>query len=99
MDRKNQITLAVGTILIYLSLFPTPSTMPAEIYKWKDKDGNIFFSDTPPPPGVDTEVKKFKDEPTGKLSPKVEPPPPKIQITKQKRPYSDIQVIMYMTAR
>ena len=31
-----------------------------EIYKWKDKDGNIVFSDTPPPPGVDVEKKEFK---------------------------------------
>ncbi len=25
----------------------------AQVYKWRDKDGNPRFSDTPPPPNVD----------------------------------------------
>lgn len=41
----------------------------AEIYKWKDKDGKVRYSDTPPPSNVKQEAiigKKKPAEPTGK---------------------------------
>ncbi len=41
----------------------------AEIYKWKDKDGRVRYSDTPPPSNVKQEAilgKKKPVEPTGK---------------------------------
>jgi len=51
------------TVLIVCMLLSMSSPgMSAEIYKWKDKDGKVFFSDTPPPSDVDTEVKQFKQE-------------------------------------
>ena len=94
----NQIKLATGIILMCVVLLPISSSIPAEIYNWPDKDGKVFFSDTPPPPGVNAEIKKFKDEPAEKAGSKVGSPPPKSEILKEKRPYSKIQVIMYMTA-
>ncbi len=41
----------------------------AEIYKWKDKDGRVRYSDTPPPSNVKQEAimgKKKPAEPTGR---------------------------------
>ncbi len=98
MERKKLIKFGTAIILLHLVLLPISSGMSAEIYKWKDKDGNIFFSDTPPPPGVNTEIKKFKDEPSGKTSPKAGSPQRQTETVREKRPYSKIQVIMYMTA-
>ena len=76
-----------------------PAT-PAEIYKWKDKDGNVFYSDTPPPAGMDAETKKFKEgsPPTEKSKPEVSSPLPMGETVKEKRPYSSINVTMYMTS-
>ena len=87
-------------ILLIVFLPPTPMVVSGEIYKWKDKDGNIIFSDTPPPPGVDVEVKEFKEDKTEKPRAKenINLPRPKGESFKEKRPYIDIHVIMYMTA-
>ena len=38
----------VGTAVVALALFTTAPTH-ADVYKWKDKDGNVVFSQTPPP--------------------------------------------------
>jgi hypothetical protein len=46
---------------VFLSSFSVIQS--AEVYKWKDKKGNIVFSDSPPPADVDAEVKHFKQEP------------------------------------
>ena len=54
---------AFTTVLIVCMLLSMSSLgMSGEIYKWKDKDGKIFFSDTPPPSDVDTEVKQLEEE-------------------------------------
>ena len=47
------------TALLLLAL-ATALSANAEIYKWKDKDGNIQFSDVPPPTG---EVKTLREAP------------------------------------
>lgn len=44
--------------LLAMMAFTATQTM-AEIYKWKDKDGKIRYSDTPPPSNI-------KQEPIGK---------------------------------
>jgi len=49
-------------LIIYMLLSISSPGMSAEIYKWTDKDGKIFFSDTPPPSDVDTQVKQFQEE-------------------------------------
>jgi glutaredoxin len=89
----------VMTIVLFITLLlPASSAVSGEIYKWEDKDGNIVFSDTPPPSGVGVEIKEFKEDTTersktGEYSPKVER-----EGLQERRPYRDIQVIMYMTS-
>ncbi len=63
------------------------SPCSAQIYKWRDKDGSIRFSDTPPPAGVEAETIKLRDAPK-------EGAPKR---PGEKRSYGEIQVIMYMT--
>jgi glutaredoxin len=76
------------------------SAIAGEIYKWKDKDGNLFFSDTPPPAGVNGEVIPLKNEqPSDSITtPKVNSAGPKSGITTEKRPYGSIKVVMYVTS-
>lgn len=45
-----------------------PTGVQAEIYKWRDKDGTIRYSDVPPPSNI-------KNESIGKKTTKVNPPP------------------------
>jgi len=86
------------TILFITFLSPVPFAISGEIYKWKDKDGNIFFSDTPPPPGVDAEKKEFKEESTGRPKTKEYFPKSTSERVDEKKPYRNIHVIMYMTS-
>jgi len=91
-----------GSIIILLLFFSSSVSTPAiagEFYKWKDKNGNIFFSDTPPA-GVNTEVIPLKDEPAPNsvTTPTANSPRPKSGITEEKRPYTSINVIIYITS-
>jgi glutaredoxin len=87
-------------IILFIPLLLRVSVVVSgEVYKWRDKDGNIIFSDTPPPPGVEVEIKEFKekasDGPKGKEN--INFPKPKSENFKEKRSHSDVIVIMYMT--
>ena len=86
-------------LLLFVSLSVSSRAIADEVYTWKDKDGNVFFSDTPPE-GVNAEVISLKDEPASnfKTTPKVNSPQPKSGITEEKRPYSSVKVIMYITS-
>jgi glutaredoxin len=95
---KNRLKGIMVTILLLTILSPTSSAVSGEIYKWKDKDGNIVFSDTPPPPGVNAEKKEFKEESTEKPKTKEYFPRSTSERVEEKRPYRDIYVIMYMTS-
>jgi glutaredoxin len=95
---KNRFKGIMVTILLLTILSPTSSAVSGEIYKWKDKDGNIVFSDTPPPPGVNAEKKEFKEESTEKPKTKEYFPRSTSERVEEKRPYRDIYVIMYMTS-
>jgi glutaredoxin len=95
---KNRFKEIILTILLLTILSPTSSAVSGEIYKWKDKDGNIVFSDTPPPPGVNAEKKEFKEESTEKPKTKEYFPRSTSERVEEKRPYRDIYVIMYMTS-
>ena len=56
-------------LLAVLVLSASPILSQAEVYKWKDKDGTIKYSDTPPPSNIKQETVKGKrkqGEPTGK---------------------------------
>jgi len=95
---KNRFRGVLIFFLFVIFLLPASPAGSGEIYKWKDKDGNIIFSDTPPPPGVDLEIKKFKEDTTEKPKTKEYFPKFKTESIQERRPYRDITVIMYMTA-
>jgi glutaredoxin len=96
---KNQFKGIMTILLFLIFLLPASPAVSAEIYKWKDKDGNIIFSDTPPPPGVEeVEIKKFKEETTERPKTKGDTPKTKGESFREKRSYGNINVIMYMTS-
>jgi glutaredoxin len=95
---KNQFKGIIVIILFFTFLLPASSAVSGEIYKWKDKDGNIIFSDTPPPLGVNAEIKESKEESTERPKTREYFPKPKGESIKDKRPYGDIYTIMYMTS-
>ncbi len=43
---------SVYFIVMMVLLSALPATSQAEIYKWKDKEGNTRYSDTPPPSNI-----------------------------------------------
>lgn len=49
--------MKLGSLLLAAALFPVLATSlaHAEIYKWKDKDGSIRYSDVPPPSNIKNE--------------------------------------------
>ena len=59
--------MKLGLLLFWIALLP--ALAHAEIYKWKDKNGTIRYSDTPPPSDV-------KIESIGKKIPKPANPSP-----------------------
>ncbi len=95
---KHWLQLGILTLIILAFISPTS----AQIYKWKDKEGNIHFSDTPPPKEVKAERQKIRESrespaaegsqvrPVGKEGLSDSP-------NKEKRSYGDITVLMYMT--
>jgi len=95
---KNQFRGIIAVLFLVIFSISASSLESGEIYKWKDKDGNIFFSDTPPPPGVNAEIKEFKEETTEKPKTKGNFPKPSSERVEKRRLYRDINVIMYMTA-
>jgi hypothetical protein len=97
---KNRLKLTVGIFLLCFVLLAVSPAVPSEFYRWKDKDGKVHYSDTPPPPGMEAEIRKFKEEPAAKekSGPKVSIPQPKSETIREKRSYSSINVIMYMTS-
>ena len=96
---KNQFQLALGIFLLCFVFLTISSGVSAEIYKWEDKDGKLHYSDSTPT-GMGVEIKQFKEEPTPKekSKAKVSPPEAKSERAKEKRSYSNINVIMYMTS-
>jgi glutaredoxin len=95
---KNQFKLIIAVLLFVIFLSPASSAVSGEVYKWKDKDGNIIFSDTLPPPGVNVEIKEFKEESTERPKTREYFQKSKSESIQEKRPYRDIHVIMYMTS-
>ncbi|MEK6582176.1 MAG: glutaredoxin domain-containing protein [Nitrospirota bacterium] len=87
------------TVIILLSIFISPAS--SEIYKWKDKDGNIFYSDSPPS-GVDAQKKKFREDKIERQEIKENinksESKPESNKLKEDSPCSDVKVIMYMTS-
>ena len=73
-EMKNQFRRVISILLLTIFVSPASSAVSVEIYKWKDKVGNVVFSDTPPPAGVNAEVKEFKEDTTGGPTTKETPP-------------------------
>lgn len=97
-EMKNPFRRVISILLLIIFISPASSAVSVEIYKWKDKDGSVVFSDTPPPPGVNAEIKEFKQDTTERPKTKEYPERPRNESVKEKRPYADIQVILYMTS-
>jgi glutaredoxin len=97
---ENRFKGIIIIILFITFLLRATSAISGEVYKWRDKDGNIIFSDTPPPPGVEVEIKEFKEKASDgpKVKENINLPRPKSESFKEKRSYSDVNVIMYMTS-
>jgi len=94
---KNQFRWIIAVLLWVIFSIVVSSLVSAQIYKWKDKDGNIVFSDTPPP-GVNAEIKEFKEDTTERPKTREYFQKSKSESIQEKRPYRDIHVIMYMTS-
>lgn len=90
---RNQIALL--TLILLLSFCMSPAS--AEIYKWKDKDGNIVYSDFAPT-GVDVQKKKFREDRIERQETKESSHKPESNALKEDGPCSDVNVIMYMTS-
>jgi len=98
-NMKNQSQWMITILLLSLFLSLPYLATSAEIYKWKDKDGNIVFSDTPPPPGVEeVDIKKFKEDTIESPKTKRDTPRTKSEGIREKRSYGNINVVMYMTS-
>ena len=95
---KNQFRRIIAVLFLVTFLSPASSAVSGEIYKWKDKDGNLVFSDTPPPPGINAEIKEFKEDTTERPKTKEYPQRPPNESVREKRLYRDIHVVMYMTS-
>ena len=94
---KPRDRLIVALFLIAALSVPLLSASPSEIYRWKDKDGKIVFSDTPPPPGVDVQIKNYKDEPVENPQGKGGNSNPQGRGVIEKR-QRGVSVILYMTS-
>ena len=90
---KSWLILLIGIVFLTISVSPASS----EIYKWKDKDGNVFYSDSPPP-GVDAQKKKFREDKFERQEIKEGIHKSESSTLKGNRPISDVKVIMYMTS-
>ena len=94
MLRHRQVALFLLLIFFILSASQGKS---GEVYKWRDKNGNIFLSDEPPPPGINADKIDVKEEKADE--PKTKAPLQKSnKNVQEKRSYRNIQVILYMTS-
>jgi len=91
----------ISFVVLFSCLFVFPSPAASEIYRWKDSDGNMVFSESPPS-GSNAEEVRLKS------NMRVERPPSrddasktgksnKAAAGKKLRDASDINVVMYMT--
>jgi glutaredoxin len=91
--------LLIIILLQLVSASIVSGAIAAEVYKWKDKNGNVFFSDMPPAVG-DAEVVTLKEERATNPAtrPNVNSAKPKGGSRDEKRDYGSIKVIMYTTS-
>ena len=96
-EMRNQFKWIMAVLLMVIFLLPLSFSKSAEIYQWKDKDGTIVFSDTPPL-GGGVEIKKIKEDPTLSAKPQGNISKTKSEGIREKRSYGDINIIMYTTS-
>ncbi len=86
--------LTMASVLMLLS----SSLLLSQIYRWRDKDGNLVISTTPPPPGTRSEIRGIEQRSVSSPKPNGSnasgKPVPQVDL---KRSYKDIKIIMYMT--
>jgi glutaredoxin len=88
----------IKTLMASLFLLIFSAAAFSQVYRWRDKDGNLVISTTPPPPGIKWEKKTT--EPTLPPRPKIgegDSAKSGVQEVDLKRSNRDIKVIMYMT--
>lgn len=86
----------------FVSIIPAlilAASAPAseQIYRWRDKDGNLVVSTTPPPPDVKLETRQVGEARPGRSTKQEASARAGAQDVEYKRPYRDIKVILYMT--
>ncbi|MCX5910139.1 MAG: DUF4124 domain-containing protein [Deltaproteobacteria bacterium] len=98
--------VAVVLTIVFSIAWVSPSF--AQIYKWRDPEGNLRFADTPPSPGVKAEKMKMRETskeeaPPGKTAQEASPgeaskgKDERAGSSSPRRSYPEIKVIMYMT--
>jgi glutaredoxin len=84
--------------LVCLFLLSSGSDASSQVYKWRDKDGNLIISTTPPPPGVQSEKRATSQsqraEADAERSDASRGTGEEVELS---RSYRDIKVIMYIT--
>jgi len=96
------LPVVAAFVVLLSSLFLLPSFAASEIYKWKDSNGNVIFSDSPVS-GVNAEEVRIKKESRFERPSSSEYDLPKTGQTKKAateqkmRDARDINVVMYVT--
>jgi len=84
---------SVCFFLMFMTLFAF-----SQVYKWRDQDGNVVISMTPPPPGVQCEQQQIRgsSQPDGGANKRNsgKSAAREVNVTRSNR---DIKVIMYVT--
>ncbi len=70
---------SIPLFLIATLLSAQPLLSHAQVYKWKDKDGSIRYTDTPPPSNIQQETIIKKKTETPIVSPATAPTPSQVQ--------------------
>ena len=85
----------VSVAVILLASWCLSCPAYSQVYRWKDKDGVLHITSTPPPPGAKWEMKKVQEVPqraTGAAD-----AGPDVKTAAGQRPNSEIKVILYET--
>lgn len=90
--------ISLRLILACIFLLSFYASAYSQVYKWRDKDGNLIISSTPPPPGVQSE--KRETDQSQKADPNTagsNTSGEAVQEVELARSNRDISVIMYVT--
>ncbi|HYK91183.1 MAG TPA: glutaredoxin domain-containing protein [Acidobacteriota bacterium] len=93
---------AIKNIIVLVLCFSFSWLASSQVYKWRDKQGNLIISSTPPPPGIKSETRKVTAaQQTPKPKDVVSTKPAKQEVDdpelKEKKPYGNVRVTLYVT--